>query len=112
MHVFQLNKTGIRILCSNLLFNKTPEVVSSVTLFRHGNRRYVSGVVLSANGKKFSTFSESPFDSLPASGISWWLKMFRCNEYKMVVPNYWWVACNPSMVTERNSGGNVSSNEI
>ena len=114
MHVFQLHKTGIRILRSYLLFNKTLEVISSVTFFRHGNisRRYVNDVVLSAHGKKFSKFSESPFDSLPSSGISWWLKMFRCNYYKMVVPNCWWIACNPAMVTEPNSGGNVSSSEI
>ena len=42
--------------------------------------------------KKFSMFSESTFDSLPANGISWCLKLFRCNEYKMVVPKCWRVA--------------------
>ena len=50
MHVYQLDKTRIRISCSNLLFNKTLEVVSSVTLFRHGNIKQ-SGVVLSAIGR-------------------------------------------------------------
>ena len=38
--------------------------------------------------------------------------MFRCNEYKMVVPKSWRVACNPSMIVEPSSGGNVSSSEI
>ena len=40
------------------------------------------------------------------------IKMFRCNEYKMVVPKCWQVAYNPSMIMEPSSYGNVSSNEI
>ena len=28
------------------------------------------------------------------------IKMFRCNEYKMVVPNCWRVAYNPSIIME------------
>ena len=62
--------------------------------------------------KKFSKFSKSTFDSLPASGISWWLKLFRCNEHKMVVPKCWREPCNPSMIMEPSRGGNVSSTEI
>ena len=62
--------------------------------------------------KKISKFSESTFDSLPASGMSCRLKMFRCNECKTVVPKCWRVACNPSIIMEPSSGGNVSSSEI
>ena len=50
MHVYLLDKTRIRISHSNLLFNKTPEVVPSVTLFCHGNIKH-SGVVLSEHGR-------------------------------------------------------------
>ena len=30
----------------------------------------------------------------------------------MVVPKCWWVACNPSMIMEPRSCGNVSRSEI
>ena len=36
----------------------------------------------------------------------------RCSEYKTVVSKCWRVACNPSMIMEPSSGGDVSSSEI
>ena len=50
MHLYQLDKTRIRTSRSNLLFSKTPEVVSSCNIVGNDNIKH-SGVVLSAHGR-------------------------------------------------------------